>query len=904
MTSFSRLRMWWPALVQREQTRRDIEAEFQFHIDTQVEDLMRQGLPEAEAQRRAHVQMGRTDLQAEKYRDAIGLGIWDEIGRDLTHGLRSLFRNPSLSCVAVLSLAIGIGGTTAMFTLIQAVLLHPFPYKDSDRIMNPVLINEKNPQQVTWFALMKPQFETLSRAKSIDSLLGFRDVNAEITGVGLPEDVSAIYLTENAGQFFGVRPILGRFIQPSDGEHGGQSVVVLNYRFWQRHCQGNSSVIGRVLEVDHAHYTIVGVMPRSFAFNDTLGVGDIYFPRSLLHDSVKPPIEWPYTPWIKIKRGVSLASANAELGAIVRQFARETPRHFPEQFHLDLQPIVVPYQQSMGKTLLLLFLGVLLLLLIGCANCSLLLLARGVARQHEFAMRSALGASRWRMVRQLLVESMVISFAGTILGVALSAILARLPIQLSPHSFPAESAIGVSPTVLAFSSVLACLCGIGFGLIPALRTSRFDLGPLLQRTLPRIAGPRGTRGLNILLAAQTAFTLLLMATGATAISSFLHVMRVPLGYDPHDVLNAGIMTHWNDPAAWATIGNRTGRVAYFEQIRQKMASVPGVVSVAIGIDVGPPYGGIEQRIELLAHNSSARQEIGAQNARIMQVGQNYFSTLRIPLRNGQFWDETENQRGDGVAIVNEAFVRRYAPQGDPVGLRIRMPGLVSRAGLVAASDESAGWRTVVGVVGDVPNDGLSQAVVPAVYVPYTTMLVPYAQYNIRTRGNSLSYLERLRTAVASVAADQQISTGASTLEEALEGDSQWTRQRLFSVLFGIFSAMAFVLALVGLSSVVSFTVSRRTSEFGLRSALGASRIHILWMAVRVTLGSAAVGIMLGATTSLCLQPLLRSWMKSDHPSMAGLAMVAVLLASASVVACLIPAFRAVRIHPVEALRCE
>ena len=266
--------------MQREQTRRDVEAEFQFHIDTQVEDLVRQGLPEAEAQRIAHVQMGRTDLQVEKYRDAIGLGIWDEIGRDLTHGLRSLFRNPGLSCVAVLSLAIGIGGTTAMFTLIQAVLLHPFPYKDSDRIMNPLLINEKNPQQVTWFALMKPQFETLSRANSIDSLLGFRDVNAEITGVGLPEDVSAIYLTENAGQFFGVKPILGRFIQPSDGEHGGQSVVVLNYRFWQRHYQGNASVIGRVLEVDHAHYTIVGVMPRSFAFNDTLGVGDIYFPRS------------------------------------------------------------------------------------------------------------------------------------------------------------------------------------------------------------------------------------------------------------------------------------------------------------------------------------------------------------------------------------------------------------------------------------------------------------------------------------------------------------------------------------------------------------------------------------------------------------------------------------------------
>jgi predicted permease len=896
--------MWWDAVVARERTRRDVETEFQFHIDTQVEDLVRQGLPEAEARRRAHVQMGRPDLQGERYRDAIGMRFLDEMSRDFAYGLRALFRNPGLSCVAVLSLAIGIGGTAAMFTLIQAVLLHPFPYRDSDRIMNPVVINEKNPQQVTWFALVKPQFEALGRAKCIESLLGFRDVNAEITGGGLPEDVALTYLTENAGEFFDVRPILGRFIEPADAAHGGQSVVVLNYRFWQRHFQGSASVIGRVLEVDHRNYTIVGVMPRSFAFNDTLGVGDVYLPRSLLHDSVKPPIEWPYTPWIKIKRGVSLESADAELGAIVRQFARETPRHFPEKFHLNLQPIVLPYQQSMGKTLLLLFLGVLFLLLIGCANCSILLLARGVVRRHEFAVRNALGASRWRIIRQLLVESLVISFAGTGLGVALSLLLARLPIQLSPHSFPAEAVIRVDPTVLAFSAALACICGIGFGLAPALSTSRFDLSPLLQRTLHRSLGGNGTSGLNILLAAQTALTLLLMATGATAIGTFLHVMRVPLGFDPHDVLNAGIMTHWSDPTAWTTLGTRTGRVAYFEQIREKMASVPGVQSVAIGIDVNPPYGGIEQKIETSGDNSSAQQEVGEQRARIMQVGENYFSTLRIPLRSGQSWDETENQRGDGVAVVNEAFVRRYALGGNPVGKRIRIPGLVSRAGLVAASTDSAGWRTVLGVVGDVPNDGLSQPAVPAVYVPYTTMLVPYAQYNIRTLGDPRTYLQRLRTAVASVAPDQQISTGASTLEEVLEEDSQWTRQRLFSVLFGIFSAMALLLALVGLYSAVSFTVSRRTSEFGVRTALGASRLHILWTAARISLGSATVGIVVGATAELCLQKILGTWMKSDHLGASGLAIVAVLLASASVFACLIPAFRAMRIHPVEALRCE
>jgi MacB-like periplasmic core domain len=257
MTLFARIRMWWYAVVQRERTRREVETEFQFHIDSYVEDLVRHGLPEAEAQRQARVQMGRTDRQGEKYRDAIGLRLFDELGRDLKYGLRALFKNPGLSCIAVLSLAIGIGGTTAMFTLIHAVLLHPFPYANSDRIMNPVLINEKNPQQVTWFAVMKPQFQTLGGGKCIESLLGFRDVNAEITGGGLPEDVSAIYLTENAGVFFGVRPLLGRFIQSSDAEREGQPNVVLNYGFWQRHFQGDATVIGRVLQVDHANYTIL-----------------------------------------------------------------------------------------------------------------------------------------------------------------------------------------------------------------------------------------------------------------------------------------------------------------------------------------------------------------------------------------------------------------------------------------------------------------------------------------------------------------------------------------------------------------------------------------------------------------------------------------------------------------------
>ncbi|MBW4043808.1 MAG: FtsX-like permease family protein [Acidobacteria bacterium] len=892
MSVFARVRTWWKAVAHRESVRQQVETELEFHIEARAEDLIRCGLSEDVAWRLARAEIGRPDNQNEIYRSAIGLRLFDEVGGDLRYGLRRLLRNPAFSAVAVSSLAIGIGATTAMFSLIYAVLLHPFPYANANRIVNPVIVNEEHPKALTWFAMTRSQFTTLSNANCIESLLGFSGANVEITGGALPEDVFAVYLTENAGSFFGVHPLLGRNIQPSDAQGGGQPEVVLNYRFWERHYHGDRAAIGRTLQVNHRNYTIIGVMPRAFAFNDTVGVGDIYLPHSLEPNSV-------YIPWIKIRRGVSLAKSDAELGAIVHQFARETPQHFPKEFHLQLQSIVVPYQQHTGRTLYLLLAGVLLVLLIGCANCSVLLLARGAARGHELAMRRALGASRWRIVRQLMVEALVISFTGAALGVAASWWLAELPMRLARSSFPAESVVRINLPILAFSVAVALTCGILFGLAPALSLSRPELAPAIQATVHRIPGQHGHRKLNVLIGAQAAFTLLLMATGAMAIGSFLRVTHIPLGYNPHHVLNAGIMTHFTDSAVGVATKSRTSRTAYFEQIRQRIASVPGVLSVGISIDVYPPYGGSEQKFEMLGRSSAQDQD-----ARVLEVGQNFHSTLQIPLRNGRIWDETENQRGDGVAVVNHAFAERYAPQENPVGLQIRLPDLVSHAPLVADSPASAGWRTIIGVVGDIPDDGLGRPVLPAVYVPYTTMLPPYAQFNIRTKGNPMSYMHALRGAVASVASDQQISRGASSLDSVLAHDPQWSRQRLFSILFGTFSAMALLLALVGIFSVVSYSVEQRTSEFGIRMALGASRTHILWMAARTIVVSAAAGIAVGVITDLSLSRILGQWMNNQSARGDGLFAVTLLLAVCAVAACLIPAGRAATIHPVDALRTE
>src|SRR5580692_13038221 len=337
-------------------THSDVEEEFRSTLDAYQEDLIRQGLPEEEARRKARIDLGQAAAQNETYRDAIGLRHFDELCGDIRYGLRALRRNPGFAAVAVLSLALGIGATTAMFSLIYAVLLHPFPYAGADRIMNPVVIDQQHPDYSGWFPLSKAQFDDLRLAAPVDSALGFNNSGLEITGGALPEDIQCIYLTENAGTFFGVRPLLGRNIEPSDAENGGHSVVVLNYRFWQRHFGGDPHIIGRTLEMDHAPYIIVGVMPRSFAFNDIAGIGDVYLPASLMRGIANDP-SLSSLPWIKLRPQVTLAAANAALEPIVLEGRKQHPERSPDHSRLALQPIIVPYQQDLGRTLTLLLAG-------------------------------------------------------------------------------------------------------------------------------------------------------------------------------------------------------------------------------------------------------------------------------------------------------------------------------------------------------------------------------------------------------------------------------------------------------------------------------------------------------------------------------------------------------------------
>jgi predicted permease len=892
MIFLAQLRSWWNALVHRTRIDDEIEAELQFHIDAHTQQLIDTGIPPREAERRAKIEFGRVDVQKEKYRSAIGLQPLHEIGGDVRYGLRSLYKNPGVSIVAILSLALGIGATTAIFSLIYAALLHPFPYAGADRIVNPAVIDETHPQVPTWFALTPSQFDSLSKANCIDSIIGFNLAGLTTTDNDLPEDVRATYITSNASSFFGVPAKLGRGIQPFDVAKGTQpaNVVVLDYKFWQRKYDSDPKIVGQILQLNHENYTIIGVMPKRFTFTHTVGNADVYIPWT--------STRFPHLlPWIKLKPGVSLATANAEFQAFLNQFKQETPKHFPTSFHVSVQPIIEPYVHRTGRTLGLLFASVIVLLLIGCANCSILFFVRGESRQHEFAIRSAIGASRFRIVRQLLIESLAISCAGAIIGVAVSFWLADLPLRLMPDAFPQEAAITINLPILAFSVGLALITGLLFGLSPALHLSRPNVSQTIQTTA-RVAGiSTSKRTLNVLIGGQIALTFVLLGLAGAAIAGFMKITSTQLGYDPHNVIVVGI------PIKQDLKKNQVERAAYIGQLRERVAAVPSVVSVSVanrGIPPSPPFDGMQAPFEILGGQSSQDQY-----AAVSLVSSEYFATLKIPLLSGRVWDQTENQRGDFVAVVNQTLAQRYWPKGDALGHQIRAASLKDDGRpLSATSPQSGEWRQIVGIVADSRNNGLEQPIAPAIYVPYTTFMWNYTQLFIRTTNSPLASLRAIRTALHSVNSEQRVRAEADELEEGLQHEPVWAQQRLFSILFSFFACLALVLALIGLASTVSFAIARRTNELGIRMALGAQRSHIVWIVVRATLATVASGIGIGLSLNLLLEKVMRHWTPASVLVPWVLASVTLLLLICTTIACLLPARRAANIDPMRTLRCD
>src|SRR6476660_3883297 len=840
-----------------------------------------------EARRRALITLGNPALIAEDTR-AVWARRWlERTAEDVRYALRQFKRSPMFAATAVVSLAVGIAAATGLFSIVNAALLNPFPFADINRIVRLDMIDKGKPRGL---GVTARQLVALQHSDVLDGAFVSNTWEMTLTGQDLPEAVRTQYFSANALNVLGVPPLLGRVFNEADGPAGEQPqrVVVLTYRFWQRHFGSRPEAVGQTLYLNREPYTVVGVLPRQFFYSGP----EILVPIHLTFD---PKFAWNVQA--RLKRGVNPRMAEQRLQPLFDQFARDAPQRFPK----GVRPLVrslVETQRAAGfvPTLLLIFAASMLLLLLACANVSILLLARGTSRAHEFAVRAAIGASRGRLMRQLLVESLLLAFNGAALGAAagywgLPAMLRLLP----PNSVPVGNlmAVPVNVPVLLFSAGLAMASALICGLSPAVSFSR----PRLTATA-RTTGVESRRAHHLLLAAQIALTVLLLAgTGAT-VRGLIGLYRTSLGYDPHHVIIASINLPDRASPGQNSYTEWADRATFYERLRNRMADVPQVESVALATFSGiPPRSGERSVVDVPGGDMT-----GDEAPIVQRISADYFSTMKIPLIRGRVWSDSESGGTPHVAVVNQTMARAWWPDESAIGRRVRMPDYVKPPNpFRLAAPGSDGWFEIVGIVGDTPNVGLHEPPAPSIYVPYTLMLSDSLNVILRTSHDPLAMSRSIREAVRTVDPNQPVSVYTA---EGLLANAGWARERFVTFLLLGFATVALMLAVVGLYSVVSYAVSCRFKEFGIRMALGAGRGRIANAAVQPAVFDIVAGLFAGLALSVGLTTVVARWSIGNLNDPVVLVAVSLVLFVAAMMSAAIPANGAASIQPVDALRID
>ena len=805
--------------------------------------------------------------------------------QDLRYSARQLIKSPGFTLTAVISLALGIGAATAVFSVIYAVLMHPYPYPAADRIVRLTVDSVAGSGDPVY--LNGGEIQTLRQSPVVESVLASDNSALMMTSQDLPETVHAVSLISKNFQDLGVPALLGRGLWPSDAVDGQEPrpVVVLSYRFWRRHYLSNPDVVGRTLQLDHRNFEIVGVAAPRFTWYD----GDVYLPLKLLRDPGRTSLVN-----LLLRPGVSHATADAALQPLVQQFANYMPQDFPADFRVHVQGLNDWVVNSMGGTLYLLFGAVMLMLVIGCGNVSILLLARGTARQHELAVRTAIGAGRLRIIRQLLTESLLLALIGALLGVLASYGALVVTLHLVPQTtFASEAVIRINLPVLFFSVTVALGTGVLFGLWPALQLSRTQIGEIMQTGARRLAGSvSGRKAHSMLITAQVALTLLLLAAAGSSMKGFAQLIHQPLGYDPHNMMAIWIPLRAGSYGTWPT------RAGYFEQLREKVAETPGVITAAISTDARPPRNGWTIGFDILGVLAT---NTGIVSANL--ISPQYFAALRIPLLQGRIWSDAENNKGAHVAVINRALAQRYFPNGDAIGHSLRLPGIDGNpATILSPPNIGTTWLQIVGIVQDARNDGLRSTPRPSVYVPYTFSMGEGTEILVRSEVSPITLQRAVCEQLRAINPDQ--ISGAYDLETRLTYEPEWQQEHVAAWIFGIFAWLALALGAVGLHSVVSYTVAQRTNEFGIRMALGAQRADVLRMVFRAASVSLGAGILAGIALSFALNHIIVKWVQVNPRDPGILLAGTILLGFVSGVACAIPARRASKVDPMIALRSE
>src|SRR3954471_20825097 len=736
---------------------RDLDEEVHAHLELLVDEYCATGMEDAAARRAARLELGGTGQVKDAVRD-VRRGIWlEHCWQDLRYALRTFRRSPGFAVTVVVSLAVAIAAATGVFSIVNAALLNPFPFADINRIVRLDMNDKGKPRGLSVTAR---RLVALQHSEVFDGVFASNTWEMTLTGQGLPEAVRTQYVSANGLNVLGVPPLVGRVFNEADGPAGEQSqgVVVLTYRFWQRHFGGRPEAVGQILYLNREPYTVIGVLPRQYFYTGP----EILVPLDLTFNT-----NFAWGVQARLKRGVTPRMAEQRLQPLFVQFAKEAPQRFPK----EVRPLVrslVETQRAAGfvPTLLLIFAASLMLLLLACANVSILLLARGTSRAHEFAVRAAIGASRGRLIRQLLVESLLLACNGAALGVAagycgLPALLRLLP----ANSVPVGNlmAVPVNVRVLLFSAGLAMASALVCGLSPAVSFSR----PRLTATARTTAGVESRRAHHLLLAAQLALTVLLLAGAGTAVRALIGLYRTSLGYDPHNVIIASINLPENTYTKWAD------RFTFYERLRNCIADVPQVESVALATYATPPRSGERSVVDVPGRNMT-----GDETPILQRISAHYFATMKIPLIRGRVWSDSESAGAPHVAVVNQTMARELWPDESAIGRRVLIPGYIkSSTYFRLAAPGSDGWFEIIGVVGDTPNVGLHERPAPSIYVPYTLMLTDSVNVILRTSHDPLSMMRSVREAVRTVDSYQPVDV-VRTVEDAL-ADAGWVAKVLY-----------------------------------------------------------------------------------------------------------------------------
>jgi putative ABC transport system permease protein len=802
--------------------------------------------------------------------------------KDVRHGVRTLLRQPAFTLVAVITLALGIGANTAIFSLVNAVLLRALPFRNPEQLMSigkPAgeagLPGLAGYQYLAW----------KEKSTSFADLAAYTDNNFNLTGQGEPERIACAQVTANLFTTLGVPPLRGRTFLPEEDRRGQNQVAIVSEGFWQRRYGRNEALVGSTLQLDQKNFTVVGIMPAGFRFP---GDFEIWLPLAL------DPVKETQGDWFslvqvagRLKTGTSVQQAQAELSLLSNQASahfKEPPPPATLEIHSLHQQLVA----GVRLTLLVLWGAVGLVMLLACANVANLMLSRTVSRHREMAVRAALGARRWQLVRQLLAESLLLGLAGGALGLLLAVWGTRAVAALAPEGFASSvhdlNAIGLDWRIFGFTLALSLLTGVVFGIVPALSGSRPDLLRLMRESGAGSLMSFGLRSMRgWLVVTELALALILLLGAGLLVRSFSQLTAVDLGFDRDNVLTARITL----PRSVYRTEPQTA--SFYQQLFERLKSLPGVTSSG-AINHTPLTGfgivaftGIEGNPPL-DQDKDAPIGIGA-------VSSDYFRTMKIPLISGRVYDEHDKAEGEKVAIVNEAFARRFFPNADPVGKR------------VGFGCEKSLCRTIVGVVGNVKQESITADVAPEMYLPFTQMPMNGMTVFLRTSGGNPADLGRaLRSEVLAIDRNQPVFDIKSLDQRVVETVAA-SRSLMF--LFSGFALVAMVLAVVGVYGIISYSVSRQTREIGIRMALGARSLDVLRMVLKKGMMLVLAGVVIGVAGALALTRVLTTLLFGVTPTdTLTFVVVSVVLIAFALIACLVPARRATKVDPLTALRCE